>query len=78
MIWDVDVDEERGTAKGELGIRVELTAVDRATGHMPLDKGWKVDSRCQSVNSILGIQWGECPFNAVLKFGFGTTRQWLF
>jgi hypothetical protein len=77
LIWDVNVDEERWTAKGQPRTRVELTAVDRATGLMPLDMWWKVDSRCQSVNSILGIQWGECPCNAVLQFEFGTTRQWL-
>jgi hypothetical protein len=78
LIWDVDVDGERWwTAKGEPRIRVELTAVDKATGHMPLDKWWRLGSRCQSVNSILGIQWGGCLCSAVLKFGFDTTRRWL-
>ena len=46
LVWDIDVNEERGSAKGELGIRVELAAVYKATGNMPLDKWWEVDSRC--------------------------------
>jgi hypothetical protein len=77
LIWDVDVDGERWTARGEPRIRVKTTAVDKATVHVPLDKWWKVGSRCQNVNSLRGIQWRECPCSAVLKLGSDTTMQWL-